>query len=288
MRTVLKKLVDHLTLEQLAPDRFEGASQNLGWGQIFGGQVLGQALSAASRTVSAERLPHSLHGYFLRLGDVRRPVEYRVERLRTGRRFATRRVTARQGERGPFELTASFHQPESGFEHQLDHVGSRSPDGLLSRRELALKMPERLPAAVRAMAGAETAVEIRPVDPLDPVHPERRPPRREVWLRTIDPLPDDPALHHTLLAYISDFHFLTAALQPHGVNWITPGVRMASLDHSTWFHRPVRVDQWLRHVIEAPSASAGRALATGRLYTEEGVLVASTAQEGVIRDRRSR
>ena len=288
MRTVLKELVDLLTLEQIDTDRFEGASQNLGWGQIFGGQVTGQALSAASRTVSPERLPHSLHGYFLRLGDVRRPVEYRVERLRTGRRFATRRVTASQRDRDLFVMTASFHEAEVGFDHQVDHPGSTSPEGLLSRRELALAMPERLPAAVRAMAGAELAVEIRPVDPLDPVKPELREPRREVWLRAVDPLPDDPHLHHALLAYVSDFHFLTAALQPHGVNWITPGVRMASLDHSTWFHRPVRVDGWLRHVIEAPSASGGRALATGRLYTQGGVLVASTAQEGMIRDRRSR
>lgn len=286
MRTVLSQLVDLLTLEQLDTDRFRGNCQDLGWGQIFGGQVIAQALSAACRTTPTERLPHSLHAYFLRLGDVRKPIEFRVDRVRDGRSFTTRRVSAWQGDRNLVVLAASFHRAQPGLEHQVDHAGSPSPEGLLNRRDLSLRMPDRLPAALRAMAGAERAVEIRPVDPLDPIAPELRPPRREVWLRAVDPLPDDPWLHRVLLAYVSDFHFLTAALQPHGVTWVTPGIRMASLDHTTWFHRPFRMDRWLRHVIEAPSLCGGLGLATGRLYTAEGVLVASTAQEGMIRDRR--
>ncbi len=288
MRKVLRELVDHLTLRELEEDRFEGDSQDLGWGQIFGGQVLAQALSAACRSVPAGRLPHSMHAYFLRLGDVRRPIEYRVDRVRDGRSFTTRRVQAWQGSRNLLVLAASFHQAGDGLDHQVDHEGSPSPEGLLSRRELSLRMPDRLPPALRAMAGAERAIEVRPVDPLDPIAPELRPPRREVWLRAVDSLPDDPALHRVLLTYASDFHFLTAALQPHGVTWVTPGIRMASLDHTIWFHRPFRMDGWLRHVIEAPSLCGGLGLATGRLYTEEGVLVASTTQEGMIRDRRQR
>jgi acyl-CoA thioesterase-2 len=283
MQRLLADLVDLLALERLDRDLFRGKSQDLGWGAIFGGQVLGQALSAAAQTVPADRPVHSLHGYFLRAGDLRRPIVYQVARLRDGKSFATRRVDAVQEGEAIFSLEASFQRLEEGFEHQDAMPPVPPPESLPSERDLALAVAERLPEAVRTMATAERPIEIRPIDPRNPLRPRVTEPHRDLWVRAIDTLPDDPALQRYLLAYASDFSFLGAALDPHGVSWLTPGMHVASLDHAMWFHRPFRLDDWLLYAIESPTASGSRGLVRGRFFDRAGRLVASTIQEGLIR-----
>lgn len=283
MRPILSELLALLRLEPIEENLFRGQSQDLGWGVVFGGQVLGQALSAAARTVPEERVVHSLHAYFLRQGDVRRPIVYDVDRIRDGRSFTTRRVVAIQGGRAIFSMSASFQREEPGFDHQATMPPVAGPEGLPSELELSRQRLDRIPEPLRARATAERPIEIRPVDPYDPTRPEVRPPLRHVWYRAVDALPDDPALHRYLLAYASDFHFVTTAMQPHGVSWLTPGIQIASLDHAMWFHRPFRMDDWLLHVVESPSASGSRGMVRGQFFDRAGRLVASTAQEGLVR-----
>lgn len=285
MQRVLKDLVDLLALERIDRDLFRGASQDLGWGAIFGGQVLGQALSAATQTVAADRAVHSLHGYFIRAGDLHRPIVYQVDRLRDGKSFSTRHVVAVQEGEAIFALAASFQVEEGGLEHQDAMPDAPPPEALPSERDLALRYAERLPEAVRAMATAERPIEIRPVEPRNPLKPIAHPPTRRLWYRAVDRLPDAPALHRYLLAYASDFSFLGTALDPHAVSWLTPGMHVASLDHAMWFHRPFRVDEWLLYVIESPTASGARGLVRGHFYDRAGRLVATAAQEGLIRKR---
>lgn len=286
MQRLLSDLVDLLSLERLDRDLFRGNSQDLGWGAIFGGQVLGQALSAAAQTVVADRPVHSLHGYFIRAGDLRRPIVYSVDRLRDGKSFSTRRVDAVQEGEAIFSLEASFQVEEEGFEHQDAMPEVPPPEALRSERELALALADRLPAAFRAIATAERPIEIRPVEPRNPLKPTAVEPRRHLWVRASDPLADDAALHRYMLAYASDFSFLGTALDPHGVSWLTPGMQVASLDHAMWFHRPFRFDDWLLYSVDSPSASGGRGLVRGRFFDRAGRLVASCAQEGLIRRRR--
>jgi len=248
--------------------------------------VLGQALSAAAQTVSADRAVHSLHGYFLRAGDLRRPIVYSVDRLRDGKSFSTRRVDAVQEGEAIFSLEASFQVEEEGLEHQDPMPDVPPPEALRSERELALAFADRLPAAFRAIATAERPIEIRPVEPRNPLKPTAVEPRRQLWVRAIDALPDDAALHRYMLAYASDFSFLGTALDPHGVSWLTPGMQVASLDHAMWFHRPFRFDNWLLYSVDSPSASGSRGLVRGRFFDRAGRLVASCAQEGLIRRRK--
>lgn len=285
MQPVLAALVDLLALERLDRDLFRGRSQDLGWGAIFGGQVLGQALSAAAQTVEAERPVHSLHGYFIRAGDVTRPTIYQVDRLRDGHSFTTRRVVAIQEGEAIFSLEASFQRIEDGYDHQDPMPEAPGPDGLRSERELALAVADRLPPPLRAMATAERPIEIRPVELRDPLRPRVTAPTRRMWYRAVDTLPDDPALHRYLLAYASDFSFLGTAMDPHGTSWLQPGMQVASLDHAMWFHRPFRFDDWLLYVVDSPSASGGRGLVRGQFFDRAGRLVASAAQEGLIRKR---
>ncbi len=285
MHQVLADLVSLLALERLDRDRFRGTSQNLGWGAIFGGQVLGQALSAATQTVEADRAAHSLHGYFLRAGDLNRPILYDVSRLRDGGSFSARRVTAIQDGDAIFCLDASFQNEERGFEHQDTMPEVPSPDTLKSEREMALMLADYLPSKVRAMATAERPIEIRPVELRNPLKPKKTAPLRNLWYRAIDRLPDNVALHRYLLAYASDFSFLGTSMDPHGVSWLTPGMQVASLDHSMWFHRPFRMDEWLLYVVDSASASGGRGLVRGRFFAQDGRLVASCMQEGLIRQR---
>lgn len=297
MGEMLSDLIAVLRLEQIDAHRFRGQSQDLGWGRVFGGQVLGQALSAAEQTVSDGRMVHSMHGYFLRPGDVNAPIVYTVDPIREGRSFATRRVVATQHDRAIFNLSASFQIEEEGFEHQPSMPPAPSPTTLLSEQQLGQRLLSRLPEAMRqhipqklrSKAVAERPIELRPVDPLNPIQPAVRPPRHQVWFRTSEPLSTQHphALHQQLLAYTADFSFLTTSLRPHGVSWLTPGIQTASLDHSMWFHRPFRMDEWLLYDIESPSASGARGLVMGRVFNQQGVLVASTAQEGLIRDRRA-
>ncbi len=284
MRPVLRQLLSLLELERIEVDIFRGQSQDLGWGAVFGGQVVGQALSAAAQTVPADRPVHSLHAYFLRQGDVRAPILYTVDRIRDGRSFTTRRVVAVQHGQAILSLSASFQLEEPGFDHHAPMPSVPGPDGLLSEGELAARLSERIPEPMRALVLAERPIEIRPVNPLNPLRPDRRPPVKHVWMRVPDPLPDAPALHRYLMAYASDFHLLLTALQPHGISWLTPGMQVASLDHAMWFHRPFRMDDWLLHTMESPSASGGRGLVRGQFFDAQGNLVASTCQEGLMRN----
>jgi acyl-CoA thioesterase-2 len=286
MKGILADLVSLLRLERLDRDLFRGRSQDLGWGAIFGGQVVGQALSAAAQTVGSGRIVHSLHGYFMRAGDVRGSIVYQIDRLRDGKSFTTRRVVAVQEGEAIFSLEASFQSDEDGLDHQDAMPEVPAPEALRSERELGQSLAAELPPHLLARATAERPIEIRPLEPRDPRYPVAVPPRRRAWYRAVDQLPDDPALHRYLLAYASDFAFLGTALDPHAMSWLTPGLQMASLDHVMWFHRPFRIDDWLLYVVDSPSASGARGLVRGQFFDRAGRLVASTAQEGLIRRRR--
>ncbi|MEZ4391632.1 MAG: acyl-CoA thioesterase II [Polyangiales bacterium] len=286
MSEVLDELVRLLSLERIEENLFRGQSQDLGWGTVYGGQVLGQALSAAAQTTPPDRAAHSLHAYFLRPGDVAMPIVYEVERIREGSSFTTRRVAAVQKGQVIFYLTASFQRDEEGFEHQDTMPEVPAPETLQTEQQRAAVYAHRLPRMLRERAVGERPFEMRYVDVGDdPVLPSPAPASRAMWIRTVDRLPDDPALHRFLLAYASDSGFITTALRPHGVTWLTPGMQVASIDHAMWFHRPFRADEWLLHVIDSPSAQSARGLVRGRVFDREGRLVASTAQEGLIRQR---
>lgn len=286
MAEILDELVRQLGLERIEENLFRGQSQDLGWGTVFGGQVLGQALSAAAQTVPSDRPVHSMHAYFLRPGDVNRPIVYDVDRIRDGHSFTTRRVVAIQAGQPIFNLAASFQTVEDGFAHQDTMPDVPPPLSQPTEQERLAPHAHLLPRKLRERALSQRPFELRPVEALDTgLVPGPQPPQRAVWLRTIGELPDDEALHRYLLAYASDYSFLTTALLPHGVGWLSPGMQVASLDHVMWFHRPLRVDRWLLHVIDSPVAHGARGLVRGRIFTEDGVLVASTTQEGLIRQR---
>ena len=286
MSQILAELVTLLGLEQIELNLFRGQSQDLGWGTVYGGQVLGQALSAAVQTVPADRHVHSLHGYFLRPGAVDKPIVYEVDRIRDGGSFTTRRVVAIQNGKAIFSLGASFQIDEAGFEHHDEMPAAPEPQSVPTQQELAAVYADKLPEFLRSQALANRPFEMRPIEePSNPLEPEPRPPARMFWLKANGELPDDPALHRYLLAYASDFAFLTTAMLPHAISWLSPGMQVASLDHAMWFHEDVRVDEWLLHVVDSPNAHGGRGLVRGRVFTQDGRLVASTAQEGLIRRR---
>lgn len=286
MPPVLDQLVELLALERIEENLFRGQSQDLGWGTVFGGQVVGQSLSAAAQTVPPDRHVHSLHAYFLRPGAVDRPIVYDVDRIRDGSSFNTRRVVAIQNGQAIFNLQASFHKVEPGFEHQAPMPEAPDPAGLRTDQERFKAVAARLPPFARERAAAERPIELRHVGPDDDMFdPEKRPPNRMVWLRAIAELPDDPALHAYLLAYASDFSFVTTSLLPHGVSWLTRGMQIASIDHVMWFHRPARIDDWLLYVMDSPSAHGARGIARGLIFGRDGALVASACQEGLIRKR---
>ena len=288
MSVVLQELVKLLALERIEEHLFRGQSQDLGWGTVFGGQVLGQALSAAVQTVPSERHVHSLHSYFLRPGDVTKPIVYDVDNIRDGGSFTTRRVVAIQSGHAIFNMAASFQKDEPGIEHQDGMPDVPPPESLKTEQELAAEVVDRLPRMWRERAVAERPFEVRPVHVQDVFNPQPAPPTRQVWLKTVARLPDDLPLHHHLLAYASDHAFIGTALLPHSLTFWTPGMQIASLDHIMWFHQPFRVDEWLLHVMDSPMAHGARALVRGRVFTRDGRLVASTAQEGLIRQRAPR
>jgi len=293
MRDVLAELIDILALERIEENIFRGQSQDLGWGRVFGGQVLGQALSAAEQTVPDNRPVHSLHGYFMRPGDAKKPIVFTVDPIRDGRSFTTRRVVAVQDGKAIFNLAASFQVVEKGFDHQTTALPDDvpGPDELVSEQELGKKYLARLPEAVRnslpkAMLErvvADRPIEIRPIDPVDPMKPEVREPTKRVWFKASGPLPERLSLHNHMLCYASDFHLLGSALQPHGVTWLDPRMQVASLDHAMWFHREFRFDDWLLYDIDSETAQGARGLARGRFFTRDGTLVATTMQEGLMR-----
>jgi acyl-CoA thioesterase-2 len=286
MRDVLKELLELLRLERIEQNLFRGQSQDLGWGAIFGGQVVGQALSAAEQTVPEPRPCHSLHGYFLRQGDASRPVVYDVDCIRDGRSFTTRRVVAIQNGRAIFNLSASFQKVEEGYEHQRDAPDVVGPEELPSEQELARQVADMLPERMRERALADRPIQVRPVEPMNPLAPEKRPPQRHFWMRANGTLPDTASVHQYLLTYASDFHLLGTSMLPHGVTWASPGMQVASLDHAMWFHRPFRMDEWLLYTMDSPSACGARGLARGSFFTRAGELVASVAQEGLMRQWR--
>ncbi|BES73512.1 acyl-CoA thioesterase II [Marinobacter nanhaiticus D15-8W] len=284
MLEVTRKLVELLDLAPIGDDHFQGESEDLGFPAVFGGQVLGQALMAASRTVE-DRAAHSLHAYFLRPGDHRLPIDYEVHRVRDGGSFSVRRVIARQEGKEILTGSMSFQVEESGFEHQ--DVMPSAPDfnTLKSEHTLALMMKQYIPEHMREKFTRDRPIEIRPVDPMNPLKPEQRDPHKQAWFRAQGDLPDDPVLHRCLLAYSSDFGFLGTSLNPHGVTFMNREMQVASLDHAIWFHRDFRMDDWLLYDTDSPSASAGRGFNRGNIFNREGVLVASTAQEALIRRR---
>jgi acyl-CoA thioesterase II len=281
MNKLLEDLIRVMTLERLEDNLFRGQSRDIGSPQVYGGQVLGQALTAASATVEG-RIVHSLHGYFLRRGDFNSPIVYEVDRAWDGKRFAMRRVIAIQHGAQIFNMSASFQVPETGLDHQVPMPVVPPPESLRDQvavyREAAkLLPPERLKAIERGRP-----FEFRPVQPPDFERTQPRPPCKEVWFRAADPLPDDEALHRCLLAYASDFQLLDTALNPHALPLSTK-MAIASLDHAMWFHRNLRVDEWLLYALDSPSASGARGFARGSIFSRDGQLLASVAQEGLIR-----
>ena len=284
MSKVLEELVDLLKLEPIEVNIFRGQSQELGWGRVFGGQVLGQALSAAQQTVDPVRHVHSFHSYFLREGDSSLPIVYTVDCIRDGHSFSTRRVVAVQKGRPIFNLSASFQIEEAGFDHQDKMPAVPVPDGLDNEHALASKYHKIIPPPLLKRLSCDTPIEIRFADPKDPLQTPVREGKNKIWLRANGQLPDDPGLHKYLLAYASDFQFLPTCLFPHGAASFQKPVQVASLDHAMWFHRPFRMDEWLLHSVESPSASGARGLVRGQIFNKNGKLVASTIQEGLIRD----
>lgn len=281
----IEDLLHLFDLERIEVNIYRGRNRDIGTGRLFGGQVLAQALIAAGRTVEADRLAHSMHGYFILPGDLDAPVVYFVDRLRDGKSFTTRRVTAIQHGRAIFNMSASFHVMEEGLEHQSELPDVPPPEELENELEMWRGMEARIPEPLREVLLQDRPIDWRPVDPLDPFEPEKRPPVRYLWLRAIGQLSDEMIAHQAVLAYASDYGILATALAPHGFSVRTPGMQAATLDHAIWFHRPFRVDEWLLHAMESPAAYGSRGFARGSIFTRDGRLVASVAQEGLIRVR---
>ncbi|MET3442392.1 acyl-CoA thioesterase-2 [Variovorax paradoxus] len=282
---LVDELVALMQLEPLGGDKFLAQSEDIGTPAVFGGQVLGQSLAAASLTVGADRPVHSMHAYFLLPGE-HAPIEYSVDRVRDGRSFTTRHVVARQQERIIFEMSASFQTVDDGVEHQFAMPAVEGPEGLVSELDQRIALGDRLPERWRIKGLEPHGIEYRRVEADDLLTPEARPSESAIWMRAIAPLPDDPVVHRALLAYASDHGLLRAAMLPHGLSFMSGQVRPASLDHAMWFHRDFRMDDWLLYVLDSPSASGARGLCRGSLYSRDGRLVASTAQEGMLRVKR--
>lgn len=285
MTDALHALLDLLDLEPLEHNIYRGTNRDIGSGRVYGGQVLAQALVAAARTVDPERICHSLHGYFILPGDMSAPIVYFVDRLRDGRSFTTRRVTAIQHGRAIFSMSTSFHVVEDGWDHQAVMPDVPAPESLPREIDLIRGMADRIPEPLRAVYTQDRPIDFRPIDPVDPFDPERRDPVQYLWLRSEGEMPDDPVQHQALLAYASDYRLLATSLHPHRA-WVQgSAVQAASLDHSLWFHRPVRVDGWMLYAMDSPTAVGARGFSRGTIYGQDGTLVASTAQEGLIRRR---
>lgn len=282
MSAILDDLLHLLTLERIEDNIFRGESRDIGSPRVYGGQVLGQALRAASATVE-ERHVHSLHAYFLRAGDVEASIVYNVDRARDGGSFSNRRVVAIQHGRQIFNMTASFQKPEQGLEHQAAMPDVPGPDDLADVRELTQAMLDRIPEKMRRYFTLERPFHLRPVESIALLSPAKAAPRQHLWIRTIDRLPDDPEIHRNLLAYVSDYQLIATATLPHGIRFEHGNVQLASLDHAMWFHRPFRLDEWLLYSMESPNMADARGLARGQFHSPDGRLVASTAQEGLIR-----
>ena len=283
MSRALDQLLTILDIERLEENLFRGLSPQVGWQRVFGGQVIGQALVAANRTVNG-RLTHSLHAYFLRAGDPSVPIIYTVDRIRDGGSFTTRRVVAVQHGQAIFSMAASFHREETGLEHQIKMPEVPPPESLPSEAELKACLIDRVPPQVKAYWERERPLEIRPVDLSRYLTPGNHDPSQQVWIRATGELSNDQSLHQCVLAYASDFTLLDTALIAHGRFVFDPKLILASLDHALWFHRKLRADEWLLYAQDSPISGGGRAFCRGMLFTRDGKLVASTAQEGLLRE----
>ena len=282
MNQLLDDLIKVMTLERLEMNLFRGESRDIGSPQVFGGQVLGQAVVAATATAE-DRVVHSLHAYFLRRGDFKAPIVYEVDRAMDGKHFSSRRVVAIQHGRQIFNMSASFQSAETGLEHQISIPEVPPPESLPDVESHYRGMADKLPPALLRILEQKRPFEFRPVQPPDPLRRHKSAPLKHVWFRAVDKLPDDEGLHRGLLAYVSDFHLLDTALQPHGISLTSPRLIIASIDHAMWFHRSVRVDDWLLYAIDSPSASGALGFTRGSVFARDGRLVASAAQEGLIR-----
>jgi acyl-CoA thioesterase II len=282
MNQLLEDLIKVMTLERLEINLFRGQSRDIGSPQVFGGQVLGQALVAATQTVE-NREVHSLHAYFLRRGDFNSPIVYEVDRAWDGKHFSTRRVVAVQHGAQIFNMSASFQLPEQGVDHQITMPDVPMPESLEDMQTLYRAALTKAPEAMRRVLEQKRPFEFRPVEPPDFSRAQKLPPIAHVWFKAVAPLPDDEALHRCLLAYASDFGLLGTALRPHALSMLSNKLVIASIDHAMWFHRKVRVDDWLLYAMDSPSASGARGFTRGSLFSRDGRLVASASQEGLIR-----
>jgi acyl-CoA thioesterase-2 len=282
MNQLLEDLIKVMTLERLELDLFRGESRDIGSPQVFGGQVLGQALVAATATAEDRRV-HSLHAYFLRRGDFKSPIVYEVDRALDGHHFSSRRVVAIQHGRQIFNMSASFQSPEEGLDHQSTMPEVPPPEGLPDLETMYREIAHKLPAAARRMLEHRRPFEFRLAQTPTALRHGKSAPLKHIWFRAVDKLPDDEALHRCLLAYVSDYHLLDTALMPHGIPLISPKLMIASIDHAMWFHRSVRVDDWLLYEVDSPSATGARGFTRGSVFARDGRLVASAAQEGLMR-----
>ncbi|MGH7470329.1 MAG: acyl-CoA thioesterase II [Longimicrobiales bacterium] len=280
-----RDLLQLLDLEPIEVNIYRGNNRDIGSGRVFGGQVMAQSLVAAQRTVPEERRAHSLHGYFILPGDLTAPIVYFVDRLRDGKSFTTRQVTAIQHGHAIFNMSASFQVQESGLEHQLPMPDVPPPESLRSELDVIRDRSDTVPEAQRAVLTQDRPIDFRMVESVDPFDPAPQPPVRHMWFRAQGSMPDEPLAHQAVLAYASDYALLGTALLPHGRSYRRPGIQVASLDHSLWLHRECRVDDWLLYAIDSPVAAGARGFARGTIFTRAGVLVASVAQEGLIRLR---
>ena len=282
MSDQLADLLRQFDLERLEVNLFRGESRDIGSPQVFGGQVLGQALTAAYATVEG-RVVHSLHAYFLRRGDFNMPIVYQVDRSRDGGSFSSRRVIAIQNGEQIFTFAASFQAPEEGIDHQIDMPKVPPPESLPDAHQPPEDILARLPDKLRGFLLRERPFEFRMVQEVDFIHPKPAPPLQQIWVRSLGRLPDDDHIHRCLLAYVSDYNLLNTATLPHGRSYLTGDLLLASIDHAMWFHRSFRLDDWLLYSMDSPSASGARGFARGSFFDRSGRLVASTAQEGLTR-----
>ena len=283
----LDNLVSILDLEQLEVNLFRGRSPQQGWQRVFGGQVLGQALVAAVRTVEPGRIAHSLHAYFLLGGDPKVPIIYQVERVRDGRSFTTRRVTGIQHGRPMFAMSVSFHDAEPGLEYHSEIPKVPIPEDLPSESLLLEKLLPHVPDNILTYCEWERPIEMRPIDLSRYISREKRSPEQYIWMRASGALPDQLPLHQCVLAYASDFSLLDTALIAHGKLMFDKDIQLASLDHALWFHRPFRADDWLLYAQDSPSSHGARGFCRGSIFTRDGTLVASVCQEGLMREMRA-
>jgi acyl-CoA thioesterase-2 len=287
MSESLDALLALLDLEPLEVNIYRGQNRDLGTGRVYGGQVFAQALVAARRTVDESREAHSAHGYFILPGDLSAPIVYFVDRLRDGKSFTTRRVTAIQHGEAIFNLSASFHIAEEGPAHQSEMPVVADPDTLTPELQTIREMADRIPEALRSILTQERPIDVRPIGAPDPMRSEKREPIRRAWFRAVDRLPDASWIHQAVLAYASDYGLLITALQPHGIPYRSRGLQLASLDHSLWMHRPFRADEWLLYSTDSPVTWGARGFVRGTIHSQSGELVASVAQEGLIRLRKT-